>query len=244
MISCGSKVSKEDLTAEEAFHRALKEFDRGKYLNAVDQLTLVTFNYSGSAIIDSAQYYLAESHFKMKEYLLAAAEYERLSNHFPYSPLVDDARYKIGMCYYELSPKYPLDQEYTYQAIEQFQRFTEDYPDSPLLPEVLDKIHKSRAKLARKTFKSGELYFKMKDYPSVVIYMDEVLDFYYDTEFAPRALLFKGDSYQRMKRFSEAEEVYRKLIEKYPKSREAETAVFNLSDMAEIEAEAEREESE
>ena len=239
-ISCGSHVAREQMNAFEAFRQAMDEFHRGKYLNAVDQLTLVTFNYSGSSIVDSAQYYLAESHFMMKEYILAAAEFERLVSHFPSSPLVDDARYKIGLCYFKLSPKYALDQEYTYKAIEEYQRFTEDYPQSSLVPEVLESIFQARTKLAKKTFKSGKLYFRMKDYQSAIIYMNEVLDYYYDTNFAPPAMLLKGESLSKLEREDEARQVFDKLVNKYPDSNEAEIAAIYLNAHTESQPEYEK----
>ena len=189
--SCGKKNKNELLTVEEAFREAMVKFEKGKYLDASDKLNLVILNYSGSSIIDSAQYYLAESHFKMKEYLIAASEYQRLVFQFPYSVLCDDAKYKIGLSYFLLSPKYGLDQEYTRKSVEEFQAFTEEYPNSDLVPEVLDKIFAARTKLAKKLYKSGELYYRMQDYESSVIYLNEVLDNYYDTEYAPKASLKK-----------------------------------------------------
>lgn len=219
--SCGRKNKQELKTAEEAFHEAMDKFNDGKYLDASEKLTLVTMNYSGSSIIDSAQYFLAESHFNIKEYLIAASEYQRLVFQFPSSHLCDDAKYKIGLSYFNMSPHYGLDQDFTRRGVEEFQEFTEEYPNSELVPEVLVKIFDARSKLARKIYKSGELYFKMQDYESAVIYLSEVLDNYYDTEYAPMASLKKGESYYKMKKFDEANAECNKIIEKYPDSQES-----------------------
>ena len=215
-ISCGKHNKMELMTSEESFHRAMEKFNRGKYLDASEQLTMVTLNYSGSSIIDSAQYFLGESHFRMKEYIIAASEFQRLLNQFPSSHLSDDAKFKIGLCYYKLSPKYSLDQEYTLKAIYEFQEFTEFFPSSELVPQVMDMIFTARNRLAKKSYKNGVLYYKMHDFDSAIIYLDEVLDYYYDTEFAPKALLKKGESYLKMKRPEEAVEIFRRLQEKYP----------------------------
>jgi outer membrane protein assembly factor BamD len=215
-ISCSRHHQKEALTAEEAFHKAMDKFSRGKYLDASEQLSVVTLNYSGSAIIDSAQYFLAESHFRMKEYLIAASEFERLIYQFPSSHLCDNAKYKIGLSYYKMSPHYGLDQEYTRKSIDEFQEFTEFYPSSDLVPEVLNNIHQARTKLARKAFMSGELYYKMGDYESALIYLNEVLDNYYDTEYAPVAILKKGECYMKMKQMELARENFLRVKEQYP----------------------------
>jgi outer membrane assembly lipoprotein YfiO len=124
----------------------------------------------------------------------------------------------VGLCYYKLSPKYGLDQEYTLKSIEDFQEFTEDFPSSELVPEVMDKIQQARDKLAQKAYKAGELYYKMHDYDSAIIYLNSVLDNYYDTHWAAEALLKKGESYLKMKKNEEARNVLQKLLDKYPQS--------------------------
>ena len=42
LISCGSKVKKEELSAEKYFEYAKSLFDRGKYLDAITEFTVVT----------------------------------------------------------------------------------------------------------------------------------------------------------------------------------------------------------
>ena len=221
LTSCSRKSKNDFLTAEESFRRAIVKFDKGKYLDAMEALTVITLNFSGSSIVDSAQYYLGECHYRMKEYIIAASEYERLNNHYPYSPLVEQAKFKIGMCYYKLSPHYGLAQEYSQKCVDEFQEFTEDYPESALIPEVLEKIFEIRSKLAKKVFRSGYLYFKLHDFESAIVYFDRVLEFYYDTEYAPKALLRKGESYTKMKKEDEGFAILQRLLEKYPESPES-----------------------
>jgi outer membrane protein assembly factor BamD len=218
LTSCGSDSMKDLSTAEESFSLAMKKFDKGKYLDASEDLTIITLNYSGTSIVDSAQYMLGECHYKLKEYIIAASEYQRVVDQYPSSPLVDDAKYKIGMCYFKLSPHFGLDQEYSQKCIDEFQEFTEYYPDSPLISEVMGKIEDVRNKMGKKVYKSGELYYKTHDYESALIYFDQVLDNYYDTEFAPESLLKKGESYLKMKKTDEAIGFLNKVIEKYPES--------------------------
>ena len=223
-ISCSSHKRRGAISPEEDFHRAMEKFNRGKYLDAMEALTIITLNYSGSSIIDSAQYYLGESHYRMKEYIIAASEFQRLVNQYPSSPLVDEAKYKVGMSYLKLSPGYGLDQEFTYKCVDEFQEFTECFPESDLVPEVMEMIYMARSKIAMKIFKSGEPYFKMRDYESALIYFKSVLDYYYDTDHAPASLLLMGESYFKMKQPVEGELALLRLVEKYPDSSEAEKA--------------------
>ena len=83
LVSCGSKVKKEELDADQYFEYAKSLLDRGKYLDAITEFTVITLKYSGNPIVDDAQFYLAESHFKNNEYLIAVSEYQKVINDFP-----------------------------------------------------------------------------------------------------------------------------------------------------------------
>jgi len=206
------------MTPEEQFSYAKSIFDKKDYHKSKMQFMVVVLNNPGSLIIEKAQFYLAESYYNLKEYILAVGEYEKLIRSLPESPYVDDARYKIGMCYYKLSPGYALDQEYTYKAIIQFQRFLEDYPNSDLKPEVEKWLSECRHKLAKKEFKTGELYRKMSAYQAAILSFNGVLEKYYDTRFAEDALYWKGECHRKLGEWEAAEKAFQDLLNKYIQS--------------------------
>jgi len=217
LFSCSSNKLRADLSPEERMEAALKMFQKKHYLDAKTQFRIITLSHSGSAIADKAQFYLAECHFYLKEYILAASEYQRLIKTFPSSEYVDDAKYKLGLCYFKLSPKYSLDQEYTIKAIQQFQEFLEDYHNSPLAPEVQEKLVEARTKLAHKVYAAADQYRKMGIYKSAIIYYDLVLQKYYDSKFAPKALYWSGICYEKLDQYDEALDVFQNFVKKYPK---------------------------
>ena len=217
-LACSSSKIKPNMTPEERLEVAKKMLEKGDYLRAKTQFTILVLNYPGTPIADDAQYYLAEAHFGLKEYILAAAEYEKLVRNYPQSPFVDDAEYKMGLCYYELSPHYGLDQKYTVQAIQYFQRFLEDFPNSEYRKDAEKKLMELRTKLAKKEFKNAELYRKLGYYESAVIYYDGVLNNYYDTPYAEKALYRKGECLFKMKKYQEADQVFSVFEERYPQS--------------------------
>ena len=73
--------------------------------------------------------------------MLAIAEYEKLTRKMGYSSFVEDARFKICEAYRIESPKYYHDQEYTLKALERYQEFLDDYPNSILLDDVLASMY-------------------------------------------------------------------------------------------------------
>ena len=189
----GKKVNLSAMTPEEQFEYAKKFFDKKDHYNAKMQFTIVVLNNPGHRIIGKAQFYLAESYYYLKEYILAVGEYEKLIRSLATSEYVDDANYKIGMCYYKLAPNYGLDQEYTMKAILQFQLFLEEFPDSELKFEVENKLSECRNKLAKKEYKTGELYRKMGYPRAAIISFNVVLEKYYDTPYIDDALFWKGE---------------------------------------------------
>lgn len=230
---CGKEnVKYNELSPEDQFAQTKRLFDKKDYYKAKMQFTVLVLNHPGSAIVESTQYYLAECHFFLKEYLLAVAEYEKLIKSLPQSDLVDDARYRTGLCYEKLSPSFGLDQEYTYKAINQYQLFLDDYPDSDLRPVVEAHLSACREKVAKKEYKMGELYRKMGYDTAAVISFNAVLDNYGDTSFADDALFWKAECLRKLDNRPQARNTYETLIATHPNSVFAERARNRLKDLS------------
>jgi outer membrane protein assembly factor BamD len=215
--ACMKKSMKADLTPDERMASAMKLFEKRDYLDAKTQFRIITLSHGGSSVADKSQYYLGECHFFLKEYILAASEYERLMKVFPNSEFMDDAKYKLGLCYYKLSPKYSLDQEYTTKAIKEFQEFLEDYDSSDLLPEVEKKLEEARDKLAQKVYASADQYRKMAYYDAAIVYFNLVLERHYTSKFAPPAQFWLGECYFKDKKFTESKEAFEVYLARYPR---------------------------
>jgi len=216
IFSCSRSKIKPNATLEERMAEGMRLFEKGNYFDAKTQFRIVTLSHSGSLVADKAQFHYAECHFNMKEYILSASEYERLIKVYPNSEYVDDAKYKLGLSYFKLSPKYALDQEYTLQSIVHFQEFLEDYHESELVPQVEKYLLEARNKLAQKVYASAEIYRKMAYLNSANIYYSKVMEEYYDTEFAPKALFWTGDCNRRLEKYQESLDAFGEFLQKYP----------------------------
>ncbi len=226
---CGSsRVNLPSMPPEEQLLTAMKTFQKKDYYQAKNQFTIVVLNNRGHRIIEEAQFYLGECHYHLKEYILAIAEYEKLIRTLPRSEFVDDARYKIGMCYYKLAPNYALDQEYTIKAISEFQQFLIEYPESELLEVVEERMHECQEKLARKAYKAGELYRKMGYYKSAIISYELMLNEYPESKYVDDAMFFKGECHRLMSEDDEAEKLYQNLVRIFPESEWKERALARI----------------
>ncbi|MCB0722366.1 MAG: outer membrane protein assembly factor BamD [Ignavibacteriae bacterium] len=220
LYSCSS-ADKTDINTddpERAFYIAKGNYDKKDYQQAIQDFSYIKIKFSGSKIVDKAQYYLAMSYYKRGEYILAAYEFDYFLKNYPTSEFSEQARYDVAMCYYSLSPVYDLDQTYTRYAITSFQLFLELYPNSTLAPDAEAKIDALRDKLAEKLFMSAEVYKKMDDYKAAIIYYDEILNEYFDSDFADDALYEKIVILSDRKKYEDARKEIIRFEEKFSSS--------------------------
>jgi outer membrane protein assembly factor BamD len=215
-LSCSKQVHELD-PVDDAMARAMKKFERERYVDALDRFTKMSLDYAGSRLMDSIRYMEAECQYRLDEHLLAADLYQELIERYPNSSLVDDSRLRIADCYFELSPKAALDQSFTYRAIEEYQSLLDDYPESEHQPLAEERIDSCRAKLARKDLRNAELYYRMSKYKSSLLYLDDILETWYDQpEVMEKAMYYKSLCQVRMKREADARATMREYLRIFP----------------------------
>lgn len=218
IAGCGSNEATKQLSAEERYELGMKAFKDEDYLAAIEEFKIVSLQYQGSKVADSAQFYMAECRYLREEYILAAFEYDILLRTMPSSSLVSRARFRRATCFYELSPKSILDQNYSRKAIDEYQAFLEYHPTDTLVSLAEQRINELNTKLAEKDFENGMTYMHMEYYKAASYYFDVVLDKYHDTQYAEPALLKKAEALTNRKKYAEAKETLEKFREKYPMS--------------------------
>lgn len=199
--SCGGSVNLTGLSARQLFEVGLQKHQEEKYLTAIEAFQTIVYNYPGAALIDSAQYYLALSYYGNEDYALAGVEFNRLLLNYPSSVFAPNAQLMKAVCYFEGTPEhYGLDQSDLQLAIEQFEDFLIDYPESEAVEECKAYLKKARTRLAHKHYTNGIVYVRLRDYRAARIYFQKVIDEYTNTEFAPLA------SYEMANTYFEAED--------------------------------------
>lgn len=182
-------------TVEEAFDKAKNQFDNENYSEAARAFETVISMGRGTDIGQDAQFYLAESYFNSRRYLVAASEYARYTQFHPNSPRREEVDFKEALSYYHLSPRYRLDQSHTRKAIERFRLFNSRYPDSERIAEAGEYIDEMREKLARKEYNAAAFYMRTNRYNAAAIYYDKIVDQYPETDWAEQALVEQIEAY-------------------------------------------------
>ena len=232
---CMKQTASQLLGPEESWKKARQFYERGRWYRAQEVLRDIVLNYPGSAMIDSVQFLIGRCNFEMGDYLAAADEFQRVADKYPFSKLVGDAVYWNARSYYEESPPYALDQDYTNKALAGFQRFLEDYPTSALSDSGYHYLSLCRTKLARKEYAAAALYHDLGEYASAILYADVILDNYYDTPLAEPAQFLKGRSFFQLHDWERAQKELQTYLDKYPDGRYAVRARQMLAQAAQRE---------
>ncbi len=185
---CGGSKSLSRMTARELFEAGRAAYEKEKYLKAIETLENCVYNYPGETIVDTAQYFLALAYFGSGEYEVAQVEFNRLALNYPASAYFENAIFMRAVCHFESTPShYGLDQADLHTAIQEFEDFTIDFPESDVAPDARKYLLVARTRLARKSYESGVVYDRIGAYKAARVYFQGVIDDYTDTEFAPLA---------------------------------------------------------
>ncbi len=204
LFACKSTDNFDTRDAESVFKKAMEYYENENYLEARNLFEMIKLQYSATEWADDAQYYLGEIAFKRKEYILAAFSYNQLRRSYPGSIYSKISLYKTALSFYELSPKFDRDQEYTKKAIQAFQEYQYIYPDDSLYNEAGNKINELRNKLAYRDFFTAGLYRKLDSPHSALIYYNTVIKNYNDTEYYEPSFLGKIEVLIEMEKYDEA----------------------------------------
>lgn len=83
-----------------AYDKSMGLYERGKFADAANGFDIVTRMGRGTNYARDAQFFLAESYYNDRQYILAASEYERFISYYPQDERRVDAEYKRALCYY------------------------------------------------------------------------------------------------------------------------------------------------
>ncbi len=211
-----------------AYDKSVALFENEKYSDAAYGFELVTRLGRGTEYAENSQFYLAESYFNDKQYLIAASEYERYISYYPQNPQREEVEYKRALCYYQQSPRYRLDQSTTSRAIELFQLFNTKYPNSEYVLESAERIDELRNKLARKNYEAADFYIRTNRFLAATIYYGQTIDLYPESIWAERALIKQIETFityadrsieeKQLERYNKAISNYEKFIQLFPES--------------------------
>ncbi len=170
---------------------------RGKWMEVMiggDDRAIEIFR----AVIKNAPYgkYAAVSQYKIGLYLKekglyseARDEFEKTINDYPNSEWAKAAQFQTAMADTKRSGDVQHEQKVTSVALEQFNDFVKNHPESELTPQAKEQINKLRDKEAESAFVIAQFYEKQKNFKGAKVYYKDIVDRYADTAWSQKAML-------------------------------------------------------
>jgi outer membrane protein assembly factor BamD len=156
---------------------------------------------------------------------LAVSSYRDFLTLFPSHPRADYAQFRVAESFYKQMNSADRDQLPTRQALDEFQRLLELYPQSTHLEATRERIQECRRRLARHEFLVGWFYQRTRQWCKAAIARYEVvLENFPDFEGTDEVLLRLGECLARSGRGAEALPQLARLVNDYPASPHVETA--------------------
>lgn len=169
------------------------------------------------------------ANFNQGDYMISAYHFKSFANTYPLSPKAEEALFMSAVCNAKLSPKYELDQTYTTKAIDAFQSFINQYPQSNRVDTANKMITGLRKKLETKAWSNAELYYRTSNFKAAAVSFENILKDFPDIDNQERILFMVVKSYnkyaensislKKVDRYHAVVDAYKNFIYKFPKSQ-------------------------
>jgi outer membrane protein assembly factor BamD len=214
--------------------KGLEYYDKGDYLKAQTLFELIMPSLKGQNILEDISYKYAYTHYHQRNYLSANFYFKNFATTFGNSPLREDAEFQAAYSDYKQSPTYRLDQENSLKAIEGFQYFINNFPESKRVKDCNKLIDELRGKMEKKAFAEGQLYYNILEYQAAIQVFENLLKDFPETGNAEeiRFLILKAEYelatnsvYEKqLERYKLVIEKYNDFKDKFPRSKYQTTA--------------------
>ena len=209
LAGCSPSFKPRNFANPEALFRAsLLEFEGRNWDNAQAGFERLTGDLSGrDPLLAPAYYYLALTHERKKEFLLAAQAFQRVADGFPDDTLAPGAMLGVGRSYQRQWRKPALDPEYGQKAISILRALLSSYPDAPQTVEAKERISQLEEWFAQKDYDTGIHYMRVRRaIDSPIIYFKDVVTTYPNTKAARLAWLRLHELYTKIRWKDDAQE--------------------------------------
>ncbi|HET9251466.1 MAG TPA: outer membrane protein assembly factor BamD [Candidatus Eisenbacteria bacterium] len=195
---CGGPLQEVGVGGVASYERGKQAFEREDWVDAIADLKAYVEQYPGTENTDDALFYLGESYFRIKDYVLAAAQYDRLTRDFPTSPYHPDALYQLARTDDLQSRQAALDQTETLRALSRYRDFIQLYPEHPKAGEARKRLEFLNDRLAEKRVRNGRLYIKLKQYDAATHYLERAISEHPDSRWACEARLYLSQVLEKL----------------------------------------------
>lgn len=227
LAGCGRGFQPRDYATPEAlFQATLLEFQQKKWDNAQLGFERLTADLSSrDPLLAPAYFYLALTHERKQEYLLAAQAFERVTDGFPDDTLAPTAMLGTGRAYQSLWRRPALDPEQGQKAASVLRALLSSYPDAKETEEAKQRIAQLEEWFALKDYQTAVHYIKVRPVvDGAIIYLKDVVTTYPSTKAARLSWLRLHELYTKIRWKEDAAETCAAMWKAYPGDPEVKAA--------------------
>lgn len=157
-------------------------YTKKEYIRAQALYESILTNYRGQKEAEELYFKYAYCHYYVQEYEMASHLFKNFSNTFSNSPKKEEADYMSVYAIYKTSPSFRLDQSNTEKAIDGFQNFANNHPESARVADCNRIIDELRLKMETKLMDQGTLYYNLRNYQAAVSSFENLLNEFPETK--------------------------------------------------------------
>ena len=165
---------------------------------------------------------LADSYFEeggTASYVLAVSSYREFLTLYPQHPRSDYAQFRAAESYFKQKNTPDRDQTATQQALEEYERLLDVYPESSWIEPARERIRECRQSLARSHYGVGVFYQKTRQaWRSAISRYETILKDYPDFEKVDEVLYRMAECLGNAGRYAEARPHLARLQSEFPES--------------------------
>lgn len=232
MIIAGCSTTKESsYSAKQLLQQSKRLAKNDEHEEAKAKVEQLMEDYPDSKERVAATMMLADIHFKLAEFEEAKFHYQKFTELYPAHSFADRAHFYKAMSHFKLTDLASRDLTPVNSALEGFQHFVEDFPDSSYTKPAKLKITQCLDILAQNIFEIGKFYFRTGSYQSAIQRFKRLKMEYPNHSYTLEAEFLLGESYYREQNFSEASNYYKNVIRSSPRSEFAKEARVRLKEL-------------
>jgi len=193
---------------------------RVDYERCIELLQKLIYDYPFTKHLADADYYIAESHFRMKDYEIAIQAYQDFLVRHPRDPRVEYAYFSIAMCHWNNRRKNALkDQTETQAAVESFKLIPVLFPGGKYQADAEKNILEGNKTLADREIKIGDFYYKKKEFWSASLRYHNGWSGFPESPKADYAQYREALCFQKMGRKEDMAKLLQDFVTAYPHSK-------------------------
>jgi len=221
ILSCSGKPARkieEVFDAQKAFANANELMSKKEYEEARTAFLEIKSRDLTKKYAPMAQLRIADSYVEEQELERAIEEYRKFLDIYPDHRYASYSQYRVASIYFDQITGSDRGYGAAAKALEEFEKLKRMFPRNPYKEIIESRIERCKEIIVDYEFIVGAFYYKKGSYSAAIKRFDGLLKKFPGFKKEPDVLYHLAMSYKKQGAKDKAEEYFKLLIEKYPKS--------------------------